>query len=594
MASEDSQADPHLRYEPDESPPARLALGLALQQAVLCLAGIVITPTLVIRAADFGGSSADRDAYMAWAVFAAVLVSGICTAIQAARVGRLGAGYVLAMGSSGAFIGVCIAAISQGGPGLMATLVILSSLLQFGLAFRLDLFRKVFTPTVCGTVIMLIPVTVMHIVFEELDNVPEGASPWASPAAALATLAAIVAMVTAGRGMLRLWAPVIGIAAGALVSILFGILDLSSVARAGWIGIPEVAVPRIDLGFGADFWTLLPAFVLITMVGAVETIGDAVAIQKVSWRRPRAVDYRAVQGAVCADGLGNLLSGIAGTVPNTTYSTCVPVAELTGVASRRVGILCGACFCLFAFLPKALALVLAIPGPVVAVYLLVLLAVLFVLGLRIMARSGLDHRNTLVCGVSFWVGFGFQNQMIYPEWASGFAGGILQNGMISGGLAAMILSMAAGAAGSRRSRLDAKLDAGAVGSIQRFLGDLSRRRGWDEAMRLRLEAVAEESVLALIEAEQAPSAGRRRLRLEVFRRQDEVELEFVAASGRENLEDRMALLGDPHPGRSLDREVSARVLRSLAASVRHQQYQDTDVMSVQVRFPPRGRGGRIA
>ncbi len=34
----------------------------------------------------------------------------------------------------------------------------------------------------------------------------------------------------------------------------------------------------------------------------------AVAIQRVSWRRPRAVDYRAVEGAVAADGIGKLLS----------------------------------------------------------------------------------------------------------------------------------------------------------------------------------------------------------------------------------------------------------------------------------------------
>ncbi|WP_275978514.1 solute carrier family 23 protein, partial [Methylobacterium crusticola] len=81
--------------------------------------------------------------------------------------------------------------------------------------------------------------------------------------------------------------------------------------------------PGFDTSFGSTFWSLLPAFVLVTIIGAVETIGDSVAIQRVSWGRPRAVDYRVVQGAVAADGTGNLLSGLAGTVPNTTYSTTV-------------------------------------------------------------------------------------------------------------------------------------------------------------------------------------------------------------------------------------------------------------------------------
>ena len=100
-----------IRYQPDETPPVPLAFGLGLQLVVLCVAGIVLTPAIVIRAA--GGS----EAFLSWAVFAAILVSGVTTLIQAIRFGRFGAGYVLLMGTSGAFIAVCVAAIAQGGPG---------------------------------------------------------------------------------------------------------------------------------------------------------------------------------------------------------------------------------------------------------------------------------------------------------------------------------------------------------------------------------------------------------------------------------------------------------------------------------------------
>ena len=53
-----------IRYQPDESPPAPLAVGLGFQQAALCIAGIVLTPVIVIRAAGGGD-----DGYLGWAVF---------------------------------------------------------------------------------------------------------------------------------------------------------------------------------------------------------------------------------------------------------------------------------------------------------------------------------------------------------------------------------------------------------------------------------------------------------------------------------------------------------------------------------------------
>ena len=84
---------------------------------------------------------------------------------------------------------------------------------------------------------------------------------------------------------------------------------------------------------------------------------------------PRAIDFRAIQGSLNADGLGNLLSGLAGTVPNSTYSLSSSVAQITGIASRVVGMSVAGFFFLFALLPKLIAAVLAIPSPVVGAYL---------------------------------------------------------------------------------------------------------------------------------------------------------------------------------------------------------------------------------
>ncbi len=568
-----------VRYEADEQPPAPLAFGLGLQLAILTIAGVVLTPAIVIRAA--GGS----EGFLSWAVFAAVAVSGVTTIVQAVRVGRIGAGYVLMMGTSGAFIAVCITAIAEGGPAMLATLVIISSLFQFILSTRLSLLRQVLTPAVAGTVIMLIPVTVMPIIFDMLKQVPEGASTQSAAVSALATLLVIAGIALKAKGALRLWAPVIGVVAGSVVAGSYGLYDIDVVAKAAWIGLPEGEWPGLDLGFGPVFWALLPAFVFVTLVGAIETVGDAIAIQHVSWRRPRAVNFRAVQGAVAADGLGNLLSGLAGTVPNTTYSTSVSVTELTGVGARSVGVAVGAVFIALAFLPKALAVVLAIPGPVAAAYITVLMAMLFVVGMRVVIQNGIDYRSGLVTGLAFWTGVGFQNGVIFPEYFSEFAGGLLQNGMTAGGLVAILLSLFLELTAPRRARVETRVDVSALPKIREFLGAFASRSGWDEAMVARLEAASEETLLTLMEKEEDGEAEHRRLRLVARKEGDQAVLEFVAATGEENLQDRIALLGERTSEAPAEQEVSLRLLRHVASSVLHQQYYDMDIVTVHVDVP---------
>ena len=576
---ETGEAGRHVRYAADEKPPAPLAFGLGLQLAMLTIAGIVLTPSIVIRA---GGGS---DTYLSWAAFAAVAVCGVTTIVQAVRVGRIGAGYVLLMGTSGAFIAVCIGAMAQGGPALLATLVIISSFFQFALAARLSLVRRIFTPSVAGTVIMLIAVTVMPIIFDMLGKAPEGAPALAAPVSAGVTIAAIVGIALAAKGVWRLWAPVIGVVVGSAAGGAFGIYDFARVAEAAWIGFPEGGWPGFDLDFGPAFWALLPAFVLVTLVGAIETVGDSIAIQHVSWRERRAVDYRAVEGAVAADGMGNLLSGLFGTIPNTTYSTSISVTELTGVAARRVGVAVGLIFLVLALLPKALAIVLAVPGPVVAAYATVLLAMLFVVGMRIVVQDGIDYRKGIVVGVSFWIGVGFQNGVIFPEYFAEFAGGLLQNGMTAGGAAAIFLTLCLEAAKPRRRRMETAFDDSAFPAVSSFLRQFASRNAWSGDTAQRLDAIGEEALATLMQGNGERGAGRpRRLRLSASRDDGGAVLEFIVASGEDdNLEDRIALLGEHTAGTPAEHEISLRLLRHLASSVRHQQYHDTDIVTVHVK-----------
>ncbi len=568
-----------LRYEADEKPPTPLVAGLGLQLALLIVGSIVLTPAIVVRAA--GGT----ESYLSWAVFAAVAIGGISTIMQAVRFGRFGAGYVLAMGTSGAFIAICVAALAQGGPAMLATLVLVSALLQFILATRLSLLRRILTPTVTGTVIMLIPVSVMSIIFEQMTYVPDGSSMSAVSTSVLVTLLAIAGITLTATGAYRLWAPFIGVVVGSVVAGFYGLYDVERVLEASWIGLPEGAWPGIDLSFGPVFWALLPGFVVVTLVGATETIGDAIAVQRISWHRPRAVDFRSVQGAVSADGMGNLLSGLAATVPNTTYSISVAVTELTGVASRHVGIALGLVFVIIAFLPKALAVVLAIPGSVAAAYIAVLLAMLFVLGMKIVVQDGIDYRQSLIAGAAFWVGVGFQNGLIFPEYFAGFAGGLLENGMTAGGLVAILLTLFLEWVAPRRHRKQVPLEASALSEIGEFVATFASQNNMDDALSHRLDAVSEEAFTTLVQQNEEKSDGDappRNLLLIARKEAGGAVLEFIVAPGEKNIEDRIALLGRRIDKSGTDPELSLRLLRHFASSVHHQQYHDTDIVTVRV------------
>ena len=559
---------------------------LGLQLTAISVSATILLTTVVMRAAG------QNEAYLSWAVFAAVAIGGGATMLQAFRLGRFGMGHVLMMGSSGAFIAVSIQALAEGGPATLATLVVVAALFQFVISDRLSLFRRILTPAVSGTVLMLIPVSVMAPVLNLLKDVPEGGPALGAPLSALATVLVICGLTLKASGALRLWASLIGVLAGSLTAVFFGIYDTARVAEAAWAGLPPFEWPGLDLGFGPAFWSLLPGFLLAATIGAIRTISSAAAAQRVSWRRPRAVDFRAVQGAVATDGLSNLLSGLAGTMPNTSYTTGASLAQLTGVASRHVGIAAGAMFAALAFFPKALALVLAIPGPVFAAYLIVMMAVLFMIGVQMIVQDGIDYRKSLIVGVSFWLGVAFQSGVVFPEFFSEFAGGLMNNGMTAGGLVAIIMTLFVEMTEPRPARMEAALDASSLPELRAFLGAFASACNWDEGMAKRLGGVCEEVLLTLIGPDKNGEQSGRHLVLLAKKDSSAAVLEFIAASGEGgNLEDQVTLLGEQTEEAHLEQEVSLRLLRHLAASVRHQQYHGVDIVTVRVEPPKPASGG---
>ena len=195
-----------------------------------------------------------------------------------------------------------------------------------------------------------------------LDEASE-IEPKAAPLTALATLAIVAALALRGSELLRLWAPLIGIVGGCIVAAMLGIYDMSSVREAPWVGLPS-EWPGLALDFSIPFWTLLPSFLFLGVIISIQANGADIAMQRVSWRDDRAVDFRQVQGALAGTGATNLMAGIAGAVPNIINPGTASFTQITGVASRRVGYCIGGILIVLAFLPKASGLLNSIPGPV--------------------------------------------------------------------------------------------------------------------------------------------------------------------------------------------------------------------------------------
>ena len=261
------------------------------------------------------------------------------------------------------------------------------------------------TPVVTGTVLLLIAITTMTLAFDMISDPPEGTASAPVLICAIATLVTIAAIALRVSGFWRLWVMTIGVGVGWIVAALLGIYDLSRLSEVPWIGVPVFAWPGFIVQFDADFWLFLVVVLFVMLITTIESASDMVAVQAVSWRRPRAIDFRAVQGAVNACALSNLLSGIAGGMPTATYGgSCASLIELTGVGARNVGVSAGIVFILLAFLPKVTALLVSIPSPVIAAYVMVLAALLFMQGVRIIAQDGLDYRKSIIAGLALLVG----------------------------------------------------------------------------------------------------------------------------------------------------------------------------------------------
>jgi len=325
----------------------------------------------------------------------------------------------------------------------------------------------------------------------------------------------------------------------------------------------------------------MPIAIIVLMINGIKNMGDSVVVQRLSRRSPPATDYRLVQGSLNANGLGVLLSGLAGSPPTTINSaTSGSLVNLTGVASRNVGYIAGAMLILLAFSPKLTACLLIIPGPVMGAYLLGVMGTYIVEGIRTVAQDGLDHRKSLMVGLAFSFGLALENSDVIASLPGSDWLQFLDNGLTSGTAALVLMTWFSELVRPRARRLQVPLSEDALLEIDGFMQQAAAKLRWDESATQRLRSVGEETLWSLLQSMDGAEPGIPR-RLTIIARPGSggMELEFFSSLEGQNLQDRLAYLSDEV---ALESEASFRLLHHYAQSVRHQKYHGVDVVKVVV------------
>ncbi|NCC26311.1 MAG: hypothetical protein EOM25_14125, partial [Deltaproteobacteria bacterium] len=410
---------------------------LGLTHVALIFDGIIFLPNMI------GKATKTPPEQVAFVTFATLVVAALGTAVQALRVGRLGCGFVLFLGSYSAFLACTLDAVNLGGLELMATMTLLCAPVVFFYSYFLRFLRHIVTPQVGGVMILLGALSLMPIAIE----LWQGGSPdnpgFGSPQnylVGLVTMAVLVLLMLFGNGPLRLMTPILGLAAGCLTAALFGLYRFEHVLIAPWFGLPSGTWPGLSLDIGLEHLPLLAAFVMAALVSAMEGTGNIMLLQQISLRRFRKVDYRRVQHGLYADSLSKCLAGLAGGAPVATFCDNIPLLKMTRVASRRIGLAGAGILLCLAFLPKVSGFLLDLPPAVIGGTLVVVCAMLFFAGFGLVFRSGMGFQSGLILGLALCAGLVAESREFFPQVMPVALAPMLQNGVAMGGFTAIFLS----------------------------------------------------------------------------------------------------------------------------------------------------------
>ena len=572
-----SQAQHEVHFEPDERCPPLRAISSALQIFLPNTISLIMLAALVVQA------SGESEAYLSWMTFTVLAVTGASMIFQSLRLGYLGSGRLIVTNFNVPFLAVSALALHVGGPGLLATLIVASTLVQSVLTLHLASLRRIFTPTVSGVVVMLVAVSAMPFIISRAVIPPTGHSTLVFLAPGIAALVAGVLLSLQETLVWRIWILPVTVTAGLIVALPLGLYDTDIIIATPWVSLPSFGWPGLDLAFGAEFWTLLPVFVIVNLTAFVKAVGDLSVIQRASYRSQSAVDFRSVQGGLNVYGMGTLLSGLLGTLPVAApWAVTVVYIGFTGVASKSVGIYLGLFTMAAAMFSKLLAILVAIPSPVVGAVYMVIFGMLFVEGAKTVFTGLVDHKRAAITGVSMVLGL---SAGALSGFFDGTASHLVGNTIVTGGMAAIGMTAVTEFSRFRTRKLRTDLSQSSLATVDDFLRQFADANSWTDEGKNRLRLVGEEVLLNLLETEDSePPETKRNLVATIRPQGGSVELEIVVASDDAfdgNIENRIAYLGQDEALEE-EQQLSVRILRHYASSVHHRKYFGIDVVSCHV------------
>jgi len=454
-----------ITYAVDDRPPLVVTVLSGLQHVGI-IAIVLVFPLLLGREA---GLPADQTSDI---LGTTMLVLGIGAVLQSLPRGGIGAGYLCPPVCTAAYLGPSLLAAKTGGISLAFGMTAFGGLVESALSRLLRPLRPYLPPEVSGLVVVLIGVSLGSLAFRNLLGIglPQAEQlPHFSVAAV--TLGTMVGLSVWSHGGLRLFCALIGMAAGYAVAAVSGVLttaDLQTVQSAPLVSAPGIAVH----GWSWDA-SLAIAFGVAALSNCVRAIGDVTICQKINnadWVRP---DMRSISGGALASGLTNILGGVLGGHGVSTYTSSVGLAAATGVTSRQVGYAIGGIFVVLAFMPKASAVFLIMPAPVIGAATLFTSAIIFLNGLQIITSRLLDARRTLTIGLGLIAGVTVEVILAIADGSSTWLRPVIGSSLVFGTLVALAFNLLFRVGVRQHVEMSLRADAHDPAKVEEFL----RRNG---------------------------------------------------------------------------------------------------------------------
>ena len=403
-------------FEMEGIPKFSQALPMALQHVVAMIVGCV-TPAIIISGSA-GLAAADRVIL----IQASLVVSALATLLQLFPIGnrnglRLGAGLPVILGVSFAYVPSMQAIAEASGISAILGAQIVGGVCAVLVGLTIKKIRKFFPPLIAGTVVFTIGFSLYPTAINYMagGSGQPGYGSWQNWVVAIFTLVVVTVLNHFAKGFLKLASILIGMTAGYIFSIPFGMVSLGSVGEAGLLQLPDV------FHFGVSFEaSACVALGLLFVINSVQAIGDFSATTAGGLNREPSTQE--LQGAILGYGVSNIIGACLGCLPTATYSQNVGIVATTKVVNRVTLGLSALIILVAGLFPKFSALLTTIPYAVLGGATVSVFASIAMTGMKLVMTEDMNYRNTSIVGLAAALGMGVSQASAslsaFPEWVT--------------------------------------------------------------------------------------------------------------------------------------------------------------------------------